>query len=40
LDGALPAPGTFLSAALFVAATACLAAALLRWCERRLIFHL
>ena len=40
LDGAAPAGDTVLAAVLIVAVMVCLAAALLRWCERRLVFYL
>jgi ABC-type polysaccharide/polyol phosphate export permease len=40
LDGIAPAADTVLAAALIVVVMVCLAAALLRWCERRLIFYL
>jgi lipopolysaccharide transport system permease protein len=40
LDGGLPAMETVRSSVLIVAATVAIAAALLRWCERRLVFFL
>jgi lipopolysaccharide transport system permease protein len=40
LEGTLPAVGTVWASLLIVAATVVLAAVLLRWCERRLVFFL
>jgi lipopolysaccharide transport system permease protein len=40
LEGVLPDTWTICAALLIVGVTACLAAVLLQWCERRLIFYL